>query len=98
MNAVGPENAELTLIVASEINEATVALAGAGQGDLVHRSDARRIFVIEQYDRLTGDRCRQAKVRKIDNFAGGRLLLEWRLRVRKGSHQKIEAEPLYPLK
>ena len=60
MNAIRPEDAELALVIAAKIDQATTAAARAGQRHLVDRTDALAVLVFEQHDRLTRHRCRQA--------------------------------------
>jgi hypothetical protein len=74
MNEISAEDAELTLVVAAEIDEAAAALAGTGQGHLVNRSHARPIFILKQNHGLTRHRGGETKVSKLDDFAAGFLL------------------------
>jgi hypothetical protein len=60
VNAIRPEDAELALVIAAEVDETTTAPAGAGQRHLVDRTDALPVFIFKQHDRLTRHRCRQA--------------------------------------
>ena len=57
VNAIRPEDAELALVIAAEVDETTTPPAGAGQRHLVDRTDALAILVFEQHDRLTRHRC-----------------------------------------
>jgi hypothetical protein len=60
VNAICPEDAELALVIAAEIDQTATTPAGAGQRHLVYRTDALPVFILEQNDRLTRHRCRQA--------------------------------------
>ena len=60
VNAIRTEDAELALVIAAKVDEATTAPASAGQRDLVDRADALPVLVFEQHDRLASHRCRQA--------------------------------------
>ncbi len=74
MNAICPKDAELALVISTEVDLAATPLASAGQGYLVNGSLAATIFILKQDKRLTGHGRRQTKLGKLDNFAGGRLL------------------------
>ena len=78
MNEISAEDAELTLVVAAEIDEASAALAGTGQGHLVYRSHARPMLILKQNHRLTRHRGGETKVSKLDDFTAGFLLGEGR--------------------
>jgi hypothetical protein len=60
VNAICPEDAELTLVIAAEIDQTTTTPASAGQRHLVNRTNASPVLVFEQHYRLTRHRCRQA--------------------------------------
>jgi hypothetical protein len=98
MNAIGAKDAEPAFIVAAEINQAAMALAGTGERHLVNRSNALPIFILEQDNRLAGHRGGQAKIRELDNLAGDGLARSrsWGMRLRV--HSLIEAEAMYQLK
>jgi hypothetical protein len=57
VNAIRPEDAELALVIAAKVDQATTTPACAGQRHLVDRPDALAILVFEQHDRLTRHRC-----------------------------------------
>jgi hypothetical protein len=57
VNAIRPEDAELALVIAAKVDQATTTPACAGQRHLVDRTDALAILVFEQHDRLTRHRC-----------------------------------------
>jgi hypothetical protein len=57
VNAIRPEDAELALVIAAKVDQATTAPACTGQRHLVDRTDALAILVFEQHDRLTRHRC-----------------------------------------
>ena len=52
VNAICPEDAELPLIIATKVDQATSAPASAGQRHLVDRTDALPVLVFEQHDGL----------------------------------------------
>jgi hypothetical protein len=98
VNAIGAKDAEPAFIVAAEINQAAMALAGTGERHLVNRTNALPIFILEQDNRLAGHRGGQAKIRELDNLAGDGLARSrsWGMRLRV--HSLIEAEAMYQLK
>jgi hypothetical protein len=98
VNAIGPEDAELALVIAAKVNQAATTLAGAGQRHLVDRSDALPVFILKQNDRLTCHRCRQAEIREFNHLAGERLRRRRNWGLGHRIHSTIEAEVMYPLK
>ncbi len=98
MDAICAKDAELALVISTEVDLTTASLASARQGHLVNGSLAAAIFVLKQHQGLTGYGCRQTKLCKLDNFAGDRLLGESGWGMGGGTHLTIEAEVMYLLK
>jgi hypothetical protein len=91
VNAVGPEDSELTFIVAAKVDQAAMPSAGAGQGNLVDRSNAGAILILEHDNRLACHRCIQSKAGEVNQLGCCRLRIRnqgLRLRI----HTLIEAE------
>jgi hypothetical protein len=96
MNTVGAKYAELALVVAAEVYQATATFAGAREGHLMDRSHTLAIFIFKQYDRLAGHGSREPKVGELDDLAACRWLRGGKFGL--GIHSTIEAEAMYPLK
>jgi hypothetical protein len=97
VNAVRAKNSELTLIIATEVNQPAATFSGTGQGDLVERPNSGTIFVLQQNNGLACHGRGQAKTGELDQLSGSRLR-RGKLGLRLRIHTLIEADRMYLLK
>jgi len=98
VNARCAEDAELALVITTEVNMPAAAFASTGQRHLVNRSHALLVFILKHHNRLTRYRRGQAEIRKLYDLAADRWLRSGNGGFGLWVHFTIEAEEMYPLK
>jgi hypothetical protein len=98
VNAICAKNAEFAFVVSTKIDEASPALSGTGERDLVDGTNPCPILVLKEYQWLAAHGGGQAEIREFHDFAAGWLRGRLSERFRFGIHSTIEAEVMYLLK
>lgn len=94
MDAVRPEDAEVTLLITTQIKKTARAACGAGECNRMNRAAPRLLFVFDGYPAIELNGVAETEIGKSDEIGrrhrGGELILKL--------HLSIETKRMYPFK